>query len=209
MSQQINLFNEAALKAGKSFSAMIMLQGMAVILLCVLFVYGYLVFQSGQLGRQLAEVNQGLLVEQGRLASLAAEFSRRHAGLTVEQEFKKMSGELAAQHEIINALQNGVIGNTKGYSQYMQAYARQIVSGLWLTGFSIEGDATQMSISGAALTPELVPGFIMRLNHEAVMRGKTFTALQMQVPKMETGKAMATPFIEFTLQSVLAGESEK
>lgn len=203
MSQQINLFNEGESKSGIKFSLQNMLQGLGVILFCAMLFYAYLAYQSSLLEQQLEEANKGLLAEQNKLASLNADISRQHAGLTLEQEIKKLSDELIAQREIINTLKSGVIGNTQGYSQYMLAYARQIVSGLWLTGFSIEGDATQMSISGAALTPELVPGFIMRLNHETVMRGKTFTALQMQLPKVEAAKTSAQ-YLEFTLQSVVA-----
>lgn len=203
MSQQINLFNEGESKSGIKFSLQNMLQGMGAILLCAMLFYAYLAHQSSLLVQQLEEANKGLLAEQNKLANLNADISRQHAGLTLEQEIKKLSDELIAQREIINTLKSGVIGNTQGYSQYMLAYARQIVSGLWLTGFSIEGDATQMSISGAALTPELVPGFIMRLNHETVMRGKTFTALQMQLPKVEAAKTSAQ-YLEFTLQSVVA-----
>jgi len=120
---------------------------------------------------------------------------------------------------VINALKSGVIGNTKGYSAYMQAFARQTPNGLWLTGFSIDGDATQMSISGAALSAELVPGYIMRLNNEEVMRGKNFASLQMQLPKPETGKPEASKpeasklaaakYLEFNLQSVRASEADK
>jgi len=41
--------------------------------------------------------------------------------LTLEQELKKVAGEADVQREVINALKSGVIGNTKGYSAYMQA----------------------------------------------------------------------------------------
>ena len=91
----------------------------------------------------------------------------------------------------------------------MEAFARQTLNGLWLTGFSIDGDATQMSLSGAALSPELVPGYIMRLNNEKVMRGKTFASLQMQLPKVDAGKPATTKYLEFNLQSVRAGEADK
>ena len=209
MSQQINLFNVAAHNAEKTFSVTHMQRGMGAILLCAILIYSYVLYQSNQLGQKLEEANTNLQTEQSRVAGLAAEFSRQHAGLTIEQELKKIADELAAQREIIHSLKSGVIGNTQGYAKYMQAYARQIVSGIWLTGFSIEGDAVQMSISGAALSPELVPGFIMRLNHEAVMRGKTFTALNMQLPKPDAGKEATTQYLEFNLQSVVLAEPEK
>lgn len=209
MSQQINLFNDNVRKPGQAFSVRNMLQGLGAILFCAILFYAYSEYQNRQLQEQLAEANKSLTSEQARLANLTADYSRQRSGLTLEQELKKASSEAVAQREIINALKSGVIGNTRGYSEYMQAFARQALNGLWLTGFNIDGDATQMSISGAALSPEMVPGYILRLNNEKVMRGKTFSSLQMQLPKEDASKPASRPYLEFILQSVAASEAEK
>ena len=208
MSQQINLFNAELHKSGKAFSVLNMLQGLGVVLCGALLFYAYASYQSGQLEQQLQGAGESLATEQARMTQLAAEYSRQRAGLSLEQELKNLTAEEAAQRSIIAALKNGVIGNTKGYSAYMQAFARQSVNGLWLTGFNIEGDATQMSISGAALSPDLVPGYILRLNNEAVMRGKTFDSLNMQLPKVDAGKQVPAQYLEFVLQSVASGDGE-
>jgi len=208
MSQQINLFNAELRKSGKVFSLLNMLQGLAAVLCVALLFYAYANYQSAQLEQQLQEAGKNLATEQSRLAQLAADYARQRAGLSLEQELKNLAAEEAAQRSIISALKNGVIGNTRGYSAYMQAFARQSVNGLWLTGFNIEGDATQMSISGAALSPDLVPGYILRLNNEAVMRGKTFDSLSMQLPKVDAGKQAPAYYLEFVLQSVASGDGE-
>lgn len=209
MSQQINLYNDGVRKTGNTFSVPNMLQGLGAILFCIMLFYAYSEYQNRQLQEQLDEAKKSLISEQARLANLTADYSRQRSGLTLDQELKKVAAEATAQREIINALKSGVIGNTRGYSDYMQAFARQALNGLWLTGFSIDGDATQMSISGAALSPEMVPGYILRLNNEKVMRGKTFSSLQMQLPKEDTGKPASRPYLEFILQSVAASEAEK
>lgn len=209
MSQQINLYYEDLHKPGKGLSALNMLQGLGVILFCAGLFYAYAMYQNSQLQQQLDQASKNLAAEQSRQAGLAAEFSQQRSGLTIEQELQKVAAEAASQREIINALKSGVIGNTKGYSEYMQAFARQTLNGLWLTGFSIDGDATQMSISGAALSPELVPGYILRLNNEKVMRGKTFASLQMQLSKVDASKQAAVHFLEFNLQSGAASGADK
>lgn len=207
MSQQINLVNDELFKSGKAFGLLHMLQGAAAILACAVLFYAYAAYQTSQIEQSLEQANLSLEAEQGRLEKLATEYARQRAGMTIEQELKKLTAEAARQRLIIDALKNGVIGNTKGYSEYMQAFARQSVNGLWLTGFTIEGDAKQMSISGAVLSPDLVPGYIMRMNKEAVMRGKTFASLNMQQPKAEAGKPTAQ-YLEFMLQSVRTSETE-
>ena len=209
MSQQINLFNDALKKSKKDFSALNMAQALGVILFCAILFYLYAAYQTRMMEQQLEAINKSIAAEQGRLGKLATEFSQERAGMTMEQQLKKFETEAAVQRGVINALKSGVIGNTRGYSAYMEAFAKQVPAGLWLTGFSIDGDATQMSISGAALNPELVPGYILRLNNEKAMRGKTFASLQMQLPKAEAGKPATTPYLEFSLHSVVAIEPEK
>ena len=205
MSQQINLFNDDLLKQGKSVSVRGMLQGFGVLLFCVGLFYAYLSYQLQELEDKVAAANKSLAAEQAGLANI----SRKQSALTIEQELKIAEAEAVAQREIINALKSGVIGNTRGYSEYMQAFAKQSLGGLWLTGFSIDGDATQMTISGGALNPELVPSYIQRLNREKIMRGKTFASLQMQLPKAEAGKPETTQYLEFILQSAVASEADK
>lgn len=209
MSQQINLFGATALKSKNEFSLVRMVQGLGVILFCAALYYAYTLNLTMGMENQLQGINQNLATEQGRLAGLAADLTKQRSGMTLEQQLKKVEAEAAAQREIINALKNGVIGNTRGYSEYMRAFARQAISGLWLTGFVIDGDATQMSISGAALTPELVPEYILRLKKESVMRGKSFASLQMQLPKLDSAKPGSTPYLEFNLHSVGVSEADK
>jgi hypothetical protein len=209
VSQQINLYSKISRKQTSAFSLEGMALGQVVILICALLYFAYVVYQTMELKHQLVAADANIASEQTKLDNLNMEFAKKRSGLTIEQELKNTEAELSAQREIINALKSGVIGNTNGYSEYMRAFARQVVSGLWLTGFSIEGDAREMSLSGAVLSPDLVPGYILRLNKEKVMRGKTFTSLHMQLPKVEVDKPATTKYIEFNLQSVVPGEAEK
>lgn len=209
MSQQINLFHADLKKSGQAFSVLNMAQGLGVILFLAIVFYGYVAYQTRQMEQELEAANKNLAAEQAKLTELSAEFARQRAGVSLEQEVKKLSAEAAAQRAVINALKDGEIGNTRGYSGYMRAFAKQSVNGLWLTGFAIEGDAKQMSISGATLSPDLVPAYILRLNHEAAMRGKTFTSLNMQLPKTDAAKPATAQYLEFVLRSDAGGDAEK
>jgi hypothetical protein len=209
VSQQINLYTKALRTSHWDFSALTLLQGWGVLLFLILLFYAYGRYQTSIVQQQLALSYQNLTQEQTRLTALATKISRKSGGLTVEQELKNVSAEVQSQREIITALKSGVIGNTKGYSAYMEAFARQSLTGLWLTGFSIDGDATHMSMSGAATHPELVPAYIGRLNNEKMMRGKTFASLQMQLSAPDAGKSPSMLHLQFTLQSVDVKEADK
>ena len=199
MSQQINLFNPVFLKQRKYFSVNAMLQALVLIVIGSALFYGYAAYQVRLLAKQSVETSKRYTAEQLKLTRYTAEFSPQQASQLLEEELKNAEARAATQLELIETLKSGAIGNTTGYSEYMQAFARQVINGLWLTGFNITGDATHISMSGAVLSPEMVPAYIQRLSQEKVMSGKTFASLQMQQPKVESGKTLR--YIEFTLHS--------
>lgn len=207
MSQQINLLNPAFRIHKKYFSVLAMLQALALIVLGLAVFYFYAAHQVRLLAKQSDETSKRYTAEQLKLTRYTAEFSPQQSGQLLEDELKSAEARVVAQRELIETFKSGVIGNTTGYSEYMRAFARQTVPGLWLDGFNIIGDAAQMGISGKVLSPELVPAYIRKLSQEEVMRGKSFAALQMQLPKVEAGSVAR--YIEFTLQSSEAAGTAK
>lgn len=201
MSQQINLFNPVFLKQRKYFSLLAMLQALGLIIAGSLFFYGYAIYQVDLLKTQLDESTRRFDTEQARFARYAAEFSPQQATSLLQEEVRQLEKRLDEQTELVETVKSGAIGNTTGYSEYLRAFSRQALPGLWLTGFRVVGDAAQISLSGAVLTPEILPAYIQRLSRESVMQGKTFSNLQMSQPKAEPGKPQAS-YVEFTLRSV-------
>jgi Flp pilus assembly protein TadB len=209
MSQQINLFNPIFLKQKKYFSVVTMLQALGLIALGSVLFFAYAVYQVAQLSKQADEMTRNYASEQARLASFSNDFSPQRSGKMLEDELKQVEAQAAAQESLLNLLKSGALGNTEGYSEYMRAFARQSIFGLWITGFDIVGDGAQMSLSGAVTNPQLVPSYIQRLGRERVMRGKTFSTLQMQQPKKD-GDRLVPRYVEFNLRSTpLSAESKK
>jgi Flp pilus assembly protein TadB len=200
MSQQINLFNPIFLKQKKYFSVVTMLQALGLILLGLALFYGYAVYQVAQLSGQADEMTRRYAAEQAKLVNLTNEYSRQNTGQLMENELKQLEAQASAQATLLNLLRSGALGNTAGYSEYMRAFARQSIKGLWLTAFNIVGDGVQMSLSGAVVNPQLVPAYIQRLGKEKAMQGKTFSTLQMQQPEKD-GDRLIPRYVEFNLRS--------
>ncbi len=196
MSQQINLFNPIFMNPRKLFSLVTMLQMLGLIVLGSGLVYGYAWYQVKLLTAQIHETSKRNDDQQARLSQYMAELSPQKSSQLLDDELKSTEARLTAQNELIASLKSVGVGNITGYSEYMRAFARQAVNGLWLTSFDIAGDAAQMSISGAVLSPELLGAYIRRLDQEPVMRGKSFASLQMQRGANEER------YVAFTLQSV-------
>ena len=209
MSQQINLFNPIFMKQRKYFSLLTMLQALGMIVAGSLLFYGYAIYQVGELRKQSEESTKRYSAEQQRMVRFAAEFSPQQANRTLQDEVQRMEKQSTDQAELIETIKSGAVGNTTGYSEYMRAFSRQMVQGLWLTGFRVTGDAAQISLSGAVLNPELLPAYIQRLGKEGVMQGKAFSTLQMQQPKDGASQGAAARYVEFTLHSVPDGEAKK
>jgi len=201
MSQQINLFNPIFLKQKKYFSVLTMLQALGLIVLGSMLFYGYAVYQVKQLAKQTEEMTKRYTAEQSRLVNYTNEFSPQRSSQLLNEELATLEAQSAAQNEMLDTLKSGVIGNTAGYSEYMRAFARQSLGGLWLTGFDIAGDGAQMSITGAAISPHLVPTYIQRLSKEKIMQGKSFSTLQMKQPKGLDDKPSTHSYVEFSLQT--------
>lgn len=209
MSQQINLFNPVFLRQKKYFSIVTMLQALGLIVLGTLLLYGYALYQVDLLKQESADTTRRYIDDQKRLERYTTEYSPQQANLALQKELESAEAALAAQQHVINTLKGGSLGNTRGYSEYMRAFARQTLPGLWLTGFFITGDGAQLSLNGGVLSPGLLPQYIGRLNHEGVMRGKTFASLQMQQPATEGANKQQFRYVEFTLQSAETGEAAK
>jgi hypothetical protein len=213
MSQQINLFNPIFMKQRKYLSLLTMVQALGLIVIGSMFFYGYAVYQVGQLKKQSEESTKRYMAEQTQLAQYAAEFSPQKATQALQNDVQRLEKSLAEQTRMVDTLKSGSVGNTTGYSQYMSAFSRQVVLGLWLTGFKVTGDAAQISLSGGVLDPELLPIYINRLSHEQAMQGKSFTTLLMQQPKLEPGKdskvSATARYVEFTMNSTTESEAKK
>jgi len=216
MSQQINLFNPIFMKQRKYFSLLAMLQALGLIIAVSLLFYGYAIYQVHQLELQTVENTKRYNAEQMRQGRFMAEFSPLQSNQLLQNEVQLLEKQTAEQNEIIETLKSGAIGNTVGYSEYMRAFSRELVQGLWLTGFKVSGDAAQISLSGGVLNPELLPVYIQRLGRERIMKGKTFSTLIMQQPKAKEGAAAIQKtaaeearYVEFTLYSSPESEANK
>lgn len=202
MSLQINLLNPLLKKQPSYFSLLTMLQALGFIILGSLLFYGYAVYQERQLNKQFNEDTKRFDAEKGRMVLLEAEFSPQQTNQALQEEIQQLEKKLAAQADLIQALKSSGGGNTDGYSEYMRAFSRQILQGLWLTGFKVSGDGAGISLSGAVLNPELLPVYIQRLGKEKIMRGKTFSTLQIQAGAGGGPSAASPPrYVEFMLYS--------
>ena len=203
MSQQINLYNPIFLKQKKIFSALTMAQGLVAIVIGAVALSAFAHFQVRQMAVEVQRNDSRVKTEEERLARLSAQFAARTKSTQLEADIKQAEAALKLREEVLGLLSDGGVGEGGGISAYLRALARQNLNGLWLTGFELSGK--DMTISGRALSGDLLPEYLNRLGREEVMRGRQFAMLDMREkkPEAEQGKmASEMPrYIEFSLRS--------
>lgn len=207
MTQQINLFNPVFLKQEKHFSAVTMAQALGVILIFGILLTLYTAYRLSALQDEAIFTAAQLQLTQNQLAKVTAEYGPKPKDAEIEARVNRAESEARSLQQVSAMLGKGEFGNTDGYANYLSAFARQIVDGVWLTSFSIQGAGNDISLQGSALRPELVPAYLHRLKSEAVMQGTSFATLEMSLVKAsidsteKTGKQGSAAYINFTLHS--------
>lgn len=210
MSQQINLFNPLFRKQKKYFSAVTMLQALSLILLGSLLLYGYARYRMSTLDEQAQQTASAHKATQARLLEISAQFGPRQPSQLLTEEVARMEAKLQARRRVVGMLESGELGNSRGFSEFFRALARQTMNGVWITSFHVSGAESDMAISGRALQPELVPVFLTRLKTETILAGKSFSNMEMRLPEAEAaadGKPLpGYRFIEFSLRKAEASQ---
>ena len=205
MSQQINLFNPIFLKQKKIFTTDHMVQTLGAIAAGVVLIAGYGSYKTSELSRQAEAGKAQLARSEARLAEVTRDFSPRQKNPALAEEVARRQADIAALRDVQAVLERGDLGNTSGYSEYLRAFAHQRAPGVWLTGLSLAGAGSELTVQGRALQPDQVPSYIQGLTRETILRGKTFGSLEIGRPAAAPGSAASpapeAPYVDFRLSS--------
>ena len=193
MAQQINLFNPIFLTQKKYFSAVTMLQALALLLGGILVFYGYTLRETQALARVAEDTGRQLKAQSEQVARLTQEFSPQGRSKMLADELARATARLKQREEMLSVLRTGGLGNTDGFARYLSAFARQSMSGVWLTAFTIGGDESELLVTGRVLQADLVPAYIRALNREQVMRGRRIAELRLTAREERDAAGTAAP----------------
>jgi Tfp pilus assembly protein PilN len=194
VSQQVNLYRPIFRKQEKKFSALAMFQAGMLMLLGVVVLYMVLLWQVNSTRKELARTEKQHAEVSARLQDVTQKFGPKTPTQTLVDRVAKLEQDIAVRQRIHVALKRDLFTNTRGYSDYFLAFARQHVAGVWLTGFSITGAGEDMKLQGRTNDPVQVPRYVQRLSAERSLAGKEF---QLFVLKRDKGQ-----YSDFTFQAV-------
>jgi hypothetical protein len=205
MSQNINLLNPALRRQRTALSFATLVKSAGLVLVVLFGAQFILQHQVSGLAAELAGLESAGQQRTAHADQLKAQAAQRRPDPTVEADITRLEREVRQAREAMGALKIGTFGDPDGFSEYLRAFSRQSLSGLWLTGFTIAG-AGDVAIHGRVIRPELVPSYIRRLNREKVLAGRSFAHLEMSQPAAKgiepKDGAQAFRFLEFSLATL-------
>ena len=216
MSQNINLLTPAFLKPRRLLTLALVAQCLGITLAALFGYHYYLQQQVSGLAAELAVAEKLLRTQGGFVDKLKNKPVPPVTEAQLDAEIAQLEAEFKLASESVEAFKGGAFGSQQGFAEYLRAFSRQSIGGLWLTGFNIGGG--ELEIRGRVLSPELLPSYIQRLNQERVLAGRSFARLEMSRPRLEpvadkdkgAGKAARAPrFLEFSLATETAGPEKK
>lgn len=191
MSQQVNLYHPIFRKQEKKFSALTMLQAAALVLAGIVLMYGYAAWQVRSLRSQAGQTDNQVRTVTRQLEDVGRQLALRQVNPRHAKEIERLEGRIQAVQHIRELARRDYFFGGDGYSKYFIAFARQSVSGLWLTGFTVAGAGEQIALEGRTETPELVPRYLQKLSSEQLLAGTEFDSFQMTRPDNAGHKGLA------------------
>ena len=221
MSQQINLYEDRLRPRHELATARNLTVCTALVFVAVAALALWTSSDAKRKTEAATSVQKQLAEEQKSLADLAKVMADRKVSPALVSERDSLKVVLAQRQEVMTVLDSGQLGNTAGFSAVMTGFARQTLTDLWLTGFTVTMGGEGIEIHGRLFDPAKLPAYVQSLSAEPVFQGRRFAALEMRdvepvdqpvaVPPAgkvgaDNGATQALPlklprFVEFVLRS--------
>ena len=179
MAQQINLHSPILLKPRRYFSALAMLQSLAVLAAALAALSTWSTSRTRDLQRDLAPAIAADAAEQQRLnAALATRPTVPLQASALEQELAQALKQLAGQEQRLAALQPATALGQVSRSALLHVLAQTVPDAVWLTEVKLLDG--RVEIAGATLQPEALRPWLVRLSAHPALAGQTLQAVQVE-----------------------------
>ncbi len=185
--QQINLYQPILRKQEKVFSAKNLLQGNLLVFLGLLLLYGYTAMQTRTIQAQLAQVQEQREAQIKQLAELAKQFPAKEKDPGLKGRVDKALEELQHKRMLLAAVNNMGLDNDSGFSEHLNALARQDLPQLWLQHIHLQ-QGQQVRLYGSAYQAEQVPLYLQRLGQEKAFSGTAFHSVEIARNEEQPGQ---------------------
>lgn len=207
MSQQINLLLDELRPKRDLLAFPFVAGGMLAVVLAIAGMAGWGQLQVRSLVAVEAQSAAEMNALQQQVQALGQTLAGRAPNAALQAEIDRLNESLRQREQALRVLEGGKPGDAAGHASLMRGFARQVMEGVWLTGFVVSGQ--EVEIRGRLADPGLLPQYIRRLNNEAGFQGRRFSALDMKdsgavavvgAPADSAAGAKAPRYTEFALR---------
>ena len=129
--------------------------------------------------------------QQAAVQAMAERLASNKPDTALQSEVAKMQRTLLQRRAALQTLDAGAVNREGGFASRLEAFARQSLEGLWLTGMVLRQD--DVLLKGRALNPALIPVYVQRLDREPSLQGRAFKALDVVRPLDAPAKTAPPP----------------
>ena len=193
MSRQINLYSAGFRAPAKTFSAAWTVAVVVAIGVAMAADYAWEARQLKDMRARRSEAGAQVKQLREQLVALA-QAGQKGKSKALEGQVEQAESLVKGRQDLVDRLRTGEIGNREGYTNFLAAFARQRVEGLWLTGIDIFGPRSDFVIEGRTVRAELLSRFITMLRDEEALRGKPIGTLALHEREIDpAGAAKGQP----------------
>lgn len=185
MTQQINLYLDEFRQRTDPLDAKHIGIGVIVLLVILAALSGGLVWQAREVEARVAELERQRDTAQAELSRKQERLQSLQAEQDNDEQLRRLRAELAAKQRLADYLESGRFGTRGGFSNYLEALARNRVADLWLERVELRSGGSSLRVAGHALEPETVPSFLSGLAEQESFSGYRFRT--MRIDRTEEG----------------------
>ncbi len=205
MSQQINLYNPQLFPRRDWLAASTIMQFVLVAGLLGVLGGGILAVEVYASGKRLAVIGQAVAQQENAVKAWQSKLHPRQPDAALVEQVQQRANAVDRMSRGLRLLEQGGLGESKGFSPFMQAFARETMDGVWLTGFTI-GEDGEFELKGRTLKANSVSAFLARLQQEKVLSGKKIEGFRLwrgqeQGAKEAEAAPRPLPYLDFVARS--------
>jgi hypothetical protein len=196
MLQQVNLYEPILSEEQKPFSAKAICVGLGVVAAGLMIITLFCWWRAALLDRQLRAIQLQEAAQKKFAERANAVVNLGENPQVIENRLKSLAIELERRQQVLRYLRGGDIGSAaglqsglnaaggaaRGFSDRMAALARQQLDGLWVTHATFTSDSAVFELAGSALSADLVPIYLGRLNSEQALAGIQLRSIEIRQP---------------------------
>lgn len=206
MPHQVNLYSPVLLAPRRYFSARAMARALAVLLLGVGLLCGWLLWRGEQQRTELKASAAFAAAERQRLNTLlAGQRALPQDSAALQQELAREEALLAEARQHHQATQRGLVREGRSPAALLQLLARTLPAPVWLA--RVQLDDGELRFSGHTLQPEALRPWLAQLGGHPLTSAQRLGVVSVEKQSAAEGRA-GTERWQFTVASADARREE-